>query len=491
MPAVDFVSVLPETADYVVVGGGAAGCVLAARLSEDRGTSVALLEAGGWHQDAAHTTPALTTTLWGGESTYADTTTPQEALGGRQIGFLTGRALGGGNAVNGLGWFHGHPADYDAWEREFGAFGWNWERMLSYLRRSEDHELGAGPYHGGSGPLSITLPRDVHPISMTFLAGCRDRGIPLSPDLNGAEHHGAGFAQSTIRDGARHTVVDAYLVPAADRENLVVSVETQATGLVVEEGRVIGVRLRGGGEIRARRSVVLTAGAFRSPQLLMLSGIGPKEHLDQHGTTPVLDLPGVGANLHDHPTVPVAVPVPDLSAVRGAMYDDPDGVYALLRRGPLTTRGQAVAVHFSDPKLAAPDLQTFLAFLGSDGGLPPLPEPAIMFAVALLTPDSRGPVRLHSADPAQGPLIDPGYLTHHDDRARLRIALRQLAELLRSPRLRELTRPSPQLAKDDDAALDAPRHHHLVALAVLPACGCPKLGSRPLTCRFGADRSQE
>jgi len=382
---------------------------------------------------------------------------PQGGLGGRRIALTTGRGLGGGSSINAMGWFHGHPVDYDGW-RDQGADEWGWSDILPYLRRSEDHELGSSEMHGSGGPMVITGPQHLHPLSVSFVQAGVERGLVAVDDLDGPEHEGVGLAHSNVRDGARHSVVDGYLRPARARENLVVRTGVRVDRVLLEGDRAVGIQAEGHQPVvvRARRSVVLSAGAIRTPQLLMLSGIGPAAHLREHGIDVVVDAPGVGSNLHDHPLVATAWPILAADTLRDRLYDDPEGAYRLLRRGPLSALGQGVAVTRSGPGLLAPDLHLAMGLRGVDAGGAALPEAMVSCVVGLLTPLSRGTVRLVSPDPREAPAVDPRYLTLAEDRDRLRAGVRQAIELFSSPSLRAVTGPSLVLSDGaDDAELDA------------------------------------
>ncbi|MEV8639061.1 GMC family oxidoreductase N-terminal domain-containing protein [Streptosporangium sp. NPDC051023] len=441
--------------DFIVVGAGTAGCVVAARLSEDPGCRVLLLEAGtttGTEPEAR--TPGNAFQLLAGPTSWGDLTTPQDALGGRRIGLAQGRGIGGASSMNMMAWFHGRRQDYDIWQA-LGATGWGWDDVQPVLRAIEDNDRGADAWHGVGGPMAITSVRDAGPMPLTFVAAGVEYGLPLLDDFNGPADEGVGLIQSNIRDGRRHSVVDGYLTPAWDRHNLVVAAGRHVTSVIAENGRAVGVRV-GDAEIHAHGGVVLCAGALRTPQLLMLSGIGPADHLGDHGIRVVRDLPDVGANLQDHPMATPVWPVTDGSPLWNTLteYDLRD--YRLLRRGPLASLTQAAALLRSDPGCATTDIQFTLTLLGMTAGMTLIEDPVVTCAVSLLDPDSRGTVRLASANPADPPLADPKYLDKDADRARLRAGLRRARDLFRTTTLAKATGGEALSPHDwSDQALDA------------------------------------
>jgi len=472
---------LPAVVDYLVVGAGAAGCVVAARLSEDPDTTVLLLEGGDRLDPRTVTVPGRFRELEVVPSVYEDLTPPQGGLSGRQVALHTGRGLGGGSSVNAMGWFQGLPTDYDGW-RDDGAPGWGWNDLAPYLRLSEDHELGASRWHGAGGPMTVSGPRHLHPLAVAFVAAAQRRGLPVTDDLNGAQREGVGLAASNIRDGRRWSVVDGYLDPAGERANLLVATATPAARVVLDGTRAVGVLTAGpdSREVRARVGVILCAGAIRTPHLLMVSGIGPGAHLREHGVGVVSDVPGVGGNLHDHPMVPTVWPLTDPAALRARSALDAATTYRLLRRGPLSTVGQAVAVLRSTPAAAGPDLQLAMAVTGLDAGGPPADLEAMVCLVALLAPASRGTVRLSGADPDDAPVVDPSYLSDPEDRDRLRHGVRQLCALYATPPLADLVGPAPLGLGTDPDDQEVEAFITAQATSYWHPVGTARLGTGPL-----------
>ena len=413
--------------DTIIVGGGASGCVLAARLSEEPERRVLLLESGGADTDPAIPAPHGAFALQSGAFNWSDLTVPQEKLGGRQVMVSSGHVLGGGGTINFLAWFRGVPLDYDGWAKR-GMTGWGWAAVLPFFRRAEDNELGASAYHGTGGPMPVTTAPDFSALSLAFITAGVEEGLDLNRDFNGARRDGVGPLYSNIRDGERVSAARGYLHPVLHRTGLTVLTGATARRVVVHNHAVTGVEYTDAGgrrTIAQSPSVVLCAGTLRTPHLLMLSGIGPADELAARGIEVVTDLPGVGHNLHDHPIVTAGWPV-----TRGETWADatsPENTerYATSRRGPLASIGQAAAFLRCGPDAPAPDVQftpmlmdfTTMALSG------------FSCIVTLLTPGSRGSVRLRPGDPHAAPLVDPEYLTDEADARRLIEGVRRALDL--------------------------------------------------------------
>jgi choline dehydrogenase len=414
--------------DYVIVGGGSAGCVVAARLAEDPGVRVLLLEAGPAAENVAEIRiPAAYTRLFRSRYDWNYVTLPQERADGRPIYWPRGRVLGGSSAMNSMIYIRGNRLDYDTWRDEFGCTGWGYRELLPYFLRAEDNARGASPYHGTGGPLSVQDLRHKSEHMRLFIAAATRRGALENDDFNGPEQDGVGFYQVTQRDGKRCSVADAYL--AHRPRNLAIVTNALVTGLLIEGGRAAGVTYRYHGKeetARADAEVILAAGAIGSPQLLMLSGIGPADHLREQGIYVIADTPAVGANLIDHPSVPVLWATP---GVRGLWEDSGNAGFArwqLRHRGPLTSNiAEAGGFARSDPKRPAPDLQWHVLPVGyREQGLADPARRAMTVLVTLDDVASRGRIRLASRDPRYRPLIDPGYLSDVRDLNALAVGVR-------------------------------------------------------------------
>jgi len=401
--------------DYVVVGGGTAGCVVASRLSEDRGARVLLLEAGPPDTARALRIPAAWPTLLNTEFDWKYKSAPQSGLGGRSIYLPRGKTLGGCSATNAMMYVRGHSLDYDAWEQQ-GCAGWGYKSVLPYFKRSEDNERGRSDRHGDYGPLCVT---DIKPgpIADAFVRACEAAGIPRNEDFNGSQLEGVGPAQVTIRNGVRHSVAAAYLAPIKqERKNLTIETNAQVDRVLFEGRRAMGVAYRRDGKraiAHAARDVILCAGTFNSPHLLMLSGIGPAVHLKKMNVPVVCNLPGVGQNLLDHVVVGVFVACPKAVTLYGAKSRLQQLRYRLAKTGLLASNGaEAAAFVRTRADRAAPDLELlFCNVWYLDEGLTPPDEHGFTLAPILLQPKSVGQVTLGSANPTDPPRIDPHYLS--------------------------------------------------------------------------------
>jgi choline dehydrogenase len=421
--------------DYVIVGGGSAGCVLAARLSEDPGTRVLLIEAGPEATADEIAIPAAMSRLFQTKYDWNYTTVPQERADDRPIYWPRGRVLGGSSAINAMIYIRGSRHDYDGWRDEFGCAGWGYRDLLPYFRRAETNSRGTSRWHGADGPLSVVDPSYKSEHGKAFVEAAKRRGAPDIDDFNGPVQEGVGFYQVTQRDGRRCSSADAYLPASirAARRNLTIRTDVLATSVLIEGGRAAGVTVRQAGKnetIRAEAEVILAAGAIGSPQLLMLSGIGPADELREHGIFVIEDNRAVGANLTDHPMVPLIWSTPKL---RGPWENSGNsGVvrWKLTHKGPLTSNiAEAGGFARSDPRLQAPDLQWHVlpaAFLNQ--GLTDPARRAMSVLVTLVSVASRGRIQLRSSDPRHRPLIDPAYLSDSSDLASLTTGVRMVRD---------------------------------------------------------------
>jgi choline dehydrogenase len=406
--------------DYVIIGAGSAGCVLALRLTENPSTRVLLIEAGPPDDaDEVHI-PAALSLLFQSTYDWDFRTVPQERAAGRSIYWPRGRMLGGSSSINAMIYIRGSRHDYDTWRDEYGCSGWGYDDLMPYFRRAEGNSRGADAYHGGTGPLAVSDLVFQSPLSKLFVAAARERGLAANEDFNGAQQDGSGFYQVTQKDGSRCSAADAYLRPAMTRPNLEVLTDALVTKIVVEGGRAAGIRylLRGKEETAyAQGEVILSAGAIGSPQLLMLSGIGPADHLRDVGVPVLVDSPGVGANLSDHPVVPTQWRTPGSVNLWEKLGPAQLIRWRLRHSGPLTSNiAEAGGFSRTRPSLPAPDLQWHaLPTPFVDQGLADPQYRAFTLLVGLIDVGSRGRVWLRSADPRHKPAIDPAYLSDSTD----------------------------------------------------------------------------
>ena len=475
--------------DYIIAGGGSAGCVLAARLSEDRDTSVLMIEAGGSDRHPLFHIPAGFARMTKGIASWGWSTVSQKHMKDRVFWYTQAKVLGGGSTINAQVYVRGNAQDYDIWA-QLGCAGWSYRDVLPYFRRAEGNSRFSDEFHGRDGPLGVSDPLSTLPIAEAFLAAAGQAGLKRNPDFNGARQEGVGYYQVTQKHGRRSSAVTAYLKPALGRPSLTVRRDALILRILVEKGRAQGVEVateRGGRQtLRAKREVIVSCGTIGSPRLLMLTGIGPADHLKSLGLTPVFEAPGVGSNLQDH------LDLCTISECTGDHTYDKYGKplwaalagarYLLFRDGPaassLFVTGGFAQV---DENAAAPDMQYHLGFgSGIEAGIAKLKNAGVTLNSAYMRPRSRGTVRLASDDPLTAPLIDPNYWADPHDREMSLRGLKLAREIMAKPALKSLVLaervPGPHVRTTDDLADYA--------------CASAKTDHHPAgTCRMGIDRS--
>ena len=443
--------------DYIIVGGGSAGCVVAARLSEDPAVSVLLLEAGGRDRHPFYHLPAGFAKMTKGIGSWGWDTVPQRHLKGKVFRYTQGKVIGGGSAINAQIYTRGNAQDYEDW-RQIGCTGWGYDEVLPYFRKAEDNDTYENHFHGKGGPLGVSQPVAPLPVCEAFFNAAAGIGIPRNLDINAEAQDGVCYYQLTQRHARRSSAAMAYLSPNRRRANLTVRTGAEVRRLVVAHGRVTGVELMDGARLTAGSEVILSGGAIGSPRLLQLSGIGPAGHLSGLGIKVQLDQPQVGCNLQDHLDLYCIAELsgpysydryarPLMAALAGLQY-------LTTRKGPVASSlFETGGFWYADPSARSPDLQLHLGLgTGIEHGVASMPQGGITLNSCYLRPRSRGTVRLQSADPAAAPLIDPNYLADPLDREMSIRGMKLTQRILAQPALKDFILaqrlPGPEVQTD-------------------------------------------
>ena len=444
--------------DYVIVGAGSAGCVLANRLTEDPATTVLLLEAGGPDEAQEIHIPAAFSSLFKTPLDWAYETEEQPHLNNRKMYWPRGKVLGGSSSINAMIYMRGNRRDYDHW-RELGNEGWSFSEVLPYFKKAENAERGASEYHGTGGPLNVTDHRTLNPLSHAFVAGGVEAGLPRKNDFNGAEQDGVGYYQVTQKGGLRHSAAVGYIHPILSRPNLTLQTQALVTNILFDGTRAVGVAYVQNGEkqqANANKEVILSGGAINSPQLLMLSGIGPANHLKELGIPVVADLPGVGQNLQDHPAIVVLYASTQPISLAHAQEPKHLQDFVENKKGPLTSNvAEGGAFVRTQADLPMPDIQYHFApvYYLNHGFTVPEGD-GYTIGPTLLHPKSRGYIALRSTNPAEAPIIQPNYFADESDMKALvegvKIA-RKIGETQAFAPFRDKeTHPGPQVQSDEE-----------------------------------------
>ncbi len=471
--------------DYIIVGGGTAGCVLANRLSANPQNRVLLIEAGGRDNNMLFHIPAGFAKMTKGIASWGWSTVPQKHMQERVFWYTQAKVIGGGSTINAQIYTRGCAFDYDNWAQS-GATGWSYRDCLPYFKRAEDNDTFENEHHGRGGPIAVSKPRAALPITQAFIEACIELGIPYNPDLSGPDHAGAGYYQLTQRNARRSSAAVEYLRPAMQRSNLTVMMTDMVQRVIVEHGKAVAVEILRNGEavvIRTQHEIIVSSGAIGSPKLLLQSGIGPADHLRQVGVAVTHDLPGVGENLQDHLDICVLCECtgdhsydkyakPFWGAIAGLQY-------LFTKSGPAASSlFETGAFWYTDKDAPAADTQFhFGQGSGIEAGIAKLNNSGVTLNSAYVRPRSRGTVRLKSSDPKDHPLIDPNYWSDPYDREQSIKGLKLAREIMRTKALRKYILaerlPGPGCRSDEDylkyACKMAKTDHHPASTCAMGA----------------------